>query len=197
MTDGRKWRSAGEQEDWLRAKGKLLAYVTEVLATRLRNAFRGVPGKAEQYVAGYCTPVAAEYVRRAIYRDQSLSEYEKAQLHLFTFRMYDFVISHYGGRLPDAAECIEELLNTEIPLPNAAFFTRMRRITVNFDDVFRAGIRRGITDDAIFAAAIVGHVMRIIKDESDTPLVISEEGHAQIQRLLENSGAAIHQLLAD
>lgn len=45
LPEGRKWKTAGEQEDWLRTKGKLLGYTTEVLANRLRDEFPTLPAQ--------------------------------------------------------------------------------------------------------------------------------------------------------
>jgi hypothetical protein len=73
----------------------------------------------------------------------------------------------------------------------------MRRGTEMFDEFFRPEVQRDRTDEAVFAAVIAGHVMRIIKEQSGTPLVIDEEGCAGIQNILENTAETIYRLLAD
>lgn len=198
MPERRAWKSANEQEDWLRTKGKILAYMTQVLANRLRSEFPSLPAQTVHLVYGYITPVAAEYVRRAIWRETTLSEYEKAQLHIFTLRMYAYVIGHYKGKLPNAEQCIDELLDVPIPLGDPSFFTRMNRVTPIFDKYFRPEIRgRHINDEQIFAGAFVGAVLGIVKERSGVLVPLTDQDLGRILEGFEMTGSTIHQMLAD
>lgn len=197
-SEGRTWKTAGDQEDWLRTKGKILAYMTEVLANRLRDEFPSLPAQVVHLVYGYITPVAAEYVRRAIWRETTLSDYQKAQLHIFTLRMYAYVISHYRGHLPNAEQCIDELLDVPIPLGDPSFFTRMNRVTPIFDKYFRPEIRgQNINDEEIFAGAFVGAVLGIVKERSGALVPLTDQDLDRILEDFEMTGRTIRQMLAD
>jgi len=198
MLEGRTFKSAGEQEDWLRTKGKILAYITEVLANRLRDEFPSLPAQVVHLVFGYITPVAAEYVRRAIWRETALSLYQKAQLYLFTLRMYAYVISHYKGHLPNAEQCIEELLDVPIPLGDPSFATRMSRVTPIFDEYFRPENRaNNLNDDTVFAGAFLHQVVRIVKERSGAVLSVDDLDCTSIAKAFDMTDRTIHQMLAE
>lgn len=197
-SEGRTWNSAGEQEDWLRTKGKILAYITQVLANRLRAEFPSLPAQVVHLVFGFITPVAAEYVRRAIWSETTLSEYQKAQLHIFTLRMYAYVIGHCKGRLPNAEQCIVELLDVPIPFSDHSFFTRMNRVTPIFDEYFRPENRGdNLDDDIVFGTAFVHQVWEIVKERSDTVLNIDDLDCTSIAAAFDMTGRTIRQMLAD
>jgi len=198
MPEGRTWKTAGEQEDWLRMKGIILGYITQVLANRLRDEFPTLPAQVVHLVFGYITPVAAEYVRRAIWRETTLSVYQKQMLHLFTLRTYAYVISHYKGHLPNAEQCIDELLDAPIPLSDPAFFARMLRVTPIFDEYFRPENRRGeINDDVVFATAFLHQVLRIVKERSGVLLPISDLDSTSIMTAFDMTDKTIRQTVAD
>lgn len=198
MPEGRTWKTAGEQEDWLRTKGKLLGYITEVLANRLRDEFPTLPGQAIHLVFGYITPVASEYVRRAIWGDTALSKYQKQMLELFTLRTYDYVISHYRGRLPNAEQCIDELLDTPMPLSDPSFFARMHRVTPYFDEYFRPENRGdNLDDDMVFGTAFLAQVFQIVKESSGAILPISAQDCTRMLQVFNMTARTIRQMLAD
>lgn len=197
MPEGKTWNTAGEQEDWLRTKGKILAYMTEVLANRLRNEFPSLPAQVVHLVYGYITPVAAEYVRRAIWRETTLSVYQKAQLHIFTLRMYAYVISHYKGRLPNAAQCINELLDAPIPLGEPSFATRMSRVKPIFDEYFLPEKRgNNLDDDMVFATGFLHQVVLIVT-ERGVGLNIGDQDCIRIMEAFDTTARTIRQMLAD
>lgn len=198
MLEGKTWKTAGEQEDWLRTKGTLLGYITEVLANRLRDEIPTLPAKAEYLVFGYITPVASEYVRRAIWGDTALSEYQKQMLELFTVRTYDYVINHYRGHLPNAEQCIDELLGMPMPLSDPAFFARMHRVTPYFDEHFRPGNRDdNLDDDMVFGTAFLAQVFQIVKESSGAVLSISAQDCTQMLQVFNMTARTIRQMLAD
>lgn len=198
MPEGRTWKTAGEQEDWLRTKGKLLGYITEVLANRLRDEFPTLPGQAIHLVFGYITPVASEYVRRAIWRDATLSKYQKQMLELFTGRTYAYVISHYRGHLPNAEQCIDELLDAPMPLSDPAFFARMRRVTPYFDEYFRPENRgNDLDDDMVFGTAFLAQVFQIVKESSGAVLPINAQDCTRILQVFNMTARTIRQMLVD
>lgn len=198
MPEGKHWKTAGEQEDWLRTKGKLLGYISEVLANRLRDEISTLPAKAEYLVFGYITPVASEYVRREIWGDTALSEYQKQMLELFTVRTYDYVINHYRGHLPNAEQCIDELLDTPMPLSDPAFFARMRRVTPYFDEYFRPENRgNNLDDDMVFGTAFLAQVFQIVKESSGAVLPINAQDCTRILQVFNMTARTIRQMLAD
>lgn len=198
MPEGRTWHNVSDQEDWLRTKGKILAYITEVLANRLRYEFPSLPAQVVHNVYGYITPVAAEYVRRAIWRETTLSEYEKAQLHIFTLRMYAYVISHYKGHLPNTEQCIREILAAPIPPGDPSFATRMGRVTPIFDKYFRPENRGQDVDDVqLFAGAFVGQVLGIVKERSGALVSLTDEDLGRILEDFETTSGTIRQMLAE
>lgn len=198
MPEGRAWKSVSEQEDWLRTKGKILAYITEVLANRLRDEFPSLPTQAVHNVYGYITPVAAEYVRRAIWRETTLSVYEKAQLYTFTLRMYAYVISHYKGNLPNVEECIDQLLAVPIPLSDPSFTTRMHQVTPIFDKYFLPENRsKNMDDEQLFAGAFVGHVLQIVKERSGVLIPLTDQSLSSILEDFEATSRTIRKVLSD
>jgi len=198
MPEGRTWKNVREQEDWLRTKGKILAYITEVLANRLRDEFPSLPAQVVHNVYGYITPVAAEYVRRGIWRETTLSEYEKAQLYIFTLRMYAYMISHYKGHLPNPEQCIRELLNVPIPPGDPSFATRMSKVTPIFDEYFRRENRgQDMDDEQVFAGAFVGQVLRIVKERSSALVPLTDQDLGRILEDFETTSRTIRQMLAD
>lgn len=105
-------------------------------------------------------------MRRAIWRDTTLSEYQKQTLELFTVRTYAYVISHYRGQLPNAEQCIDEIVHASLPLSDPAFFARMHRVTPLFDEYFLPKNRdQNIDDETVFAGAFLGQVSRIVKEK--------------------------------
>ena len=199
MSEGRTFKTASEQEDWLRTKGKLLAYTTEVLANHLCDEFTTLPAQVEHLVFGYITPVAAEYVRKAIWRETTLSVSQKVQLHIFTLRMYDYVISHYRGRLPNAEQCIDELLDSPIPLADPSFFSRMRRVTPFFDEHFRLENRdHNLDDDQVFTGAFLVQIAQILRpDTGGRGFTIDAQHCARLYQVFEMTAKTVRQLLAD
>jgi hypothetical protein len=198
MPEGRRWKNASEQEDWLRAKGKVLGFTTQALANRLRDQFPSLPVQVWHTVHGYITPVAAEYVRRTIWRETILSDYEKAQLHVFTLRTHAYVISHYKGHLPNAEQCIAELLAAPMPLADPAFFTRMHRVTPIFDEIFlHDDLDHNIDHETVFAGAFVGQVLRIVKERSGVALNIGDQESIRIMEAFDTTARSIRQLLAN
>jgi hypothetical protein len=197
MPEGRTWGTAFEQEDWLRMKGNILGYITEVLANRLRAEFPRLPAQVIHLMFGYITPVAAEYVRRAIWRDTTLSEYEKAQLHIFTLRAYAYVIGHYRGHLPNAERCINEM-PALMPLSDPSFFTRMHQVTPIFDEYFLPENRGdNLDDDIVFGIAFLHQVWGIVKERSDTVLNIDDLDGTSIAKAFDMTGRTIRQMIAD
>lgn len=147
---------------------------------------------------GYITPVAAEYVRRAIWRDATLSVYEKVQIYIFTIRTYSYVINHYRGHLPNAEQCIDEILDAPMASPDSAFTARMHRATALFDEYFRPENRGNNTDDkAVFAGAFVGQVMRIVKERSGAVLPITDQDLTRMLQVFDMTGRTVRQMLAD
>jgi len=199
MPVGRIWKTAGEQEDWLRTKGKLLGFTTEVLANRLRGEFTALPAQVIHLVFGYVTPVAAEYVRRAIWRETILSAYEKAQLYMFTVRTYAYVISHYGGRFPNVQKCIDEIVHAPMAPPDAAFFARMQRVTPFFDEHFGPENRaNNLDDDTVFARAFLAQVVQILRQSGSGAVPnIGAQECTRILEALDTTDGTIRQMLAD
>src|SRR4051794_10492081 len=110
MGQPRSWPSAGHQEDWLREKGKLLGVLADTLADSLRMDFPPVPSHCQLPVFGYITPVAADFVRRRIWMDDSLTAYLRVQLHINMLRTYGFLAS-YGGDKSDKGRFIDQILS--------------------------------------------------------------------------------------
>lgn len=200
MPEGRTFRSAGEQEDWLRTKGKLLAFITEVLANRLRiDVFAALPAQVEYLVFGYITPVAAEYVRRALWRDTTLSLYQKQMIYLFMLRMYTYIKSHYRGHFPNVEQCIDEIVHTPIPFASDdPIFDQMHGVTSKFDEHFRQEKQRGnCDDDMVFGTAFIVNVWQIVKQELGVDLPISAEDSALMLKDFDSTARRIRQMLAD
>lgn len=196
-SEGRTWETAGEQEDWLRMKGKILGYITQVLANRLRDEFASLPAQVVHLVYGYVTPVAAEYVRRAIWRETALSVYQKAQVYIFTIETYAYMISRYRGRLPMAEQCIDEM-PAFMPLADPSFATRMSQVIPIFEEYFRPENRVQNTDDEqTFVGAFVGVVLRIVKDRSGALVPLTDQDLGRILEDFESTGRTIRQMLAD
>jgi len=200
MPEGRAWKNVNEQEDWLRTKGKILAYITQVLANRLRSEFPSLPAQVVHLVYGYITPVAAEYVRRAIWRETTLSLYEKAQLHIFTLRMYAYVISQYKGSLPNAEQCMDELLDVPIPLVDKSFATRMHRVTPIFDEYFRLYARdqdEDIEHDTVFTGAFLRQIGEIVNERAGAALPVMEQDLTRMLEVFFTTGWTVRKMLAD
>lgn len=50
MPEGGAWKNVNEQDDWLKTKRKILAYITQVLANRLRSEFPSLPAQVVHLV---------------------------------------------------------------------------------------------------------------------------------------------------
>jgi len=191
-------RTAAELEDWLRAKGKFLGYSSEVLANGLRAQFPSLPVQAVANVYGYITPVAVEYVRRCVYREKELPDYEKAQLYLFTLRAYSHVIDRYRGHLPNPEICIPEIMNTSLPTLQTSFALRMKRVTSIFDAYFQPESRAGgFDDDMIFTTAFMHQVVRIVKEAAGVSIHLGEDQCTRLLHSFSDTGNAVHLLLLD
>jgi hypothetical protein len=196
----RAWKTAGEQEDWLREKGKLLGIVAETLANGLREEFPVLPAQVEYLIFGFITPVAAEYTRRSIFSNSTLTDYQKQMLELFAMRTYSYVIDLYGGDMSDPERCIYEILNTPMAPDNPAFHTRMRRVTPLFETFFRPENRKAnFNDDETFLVAFLVQVMQIIRenDKGHHDFNIDNEDLIRLQRVFESSSNMIQRLLTD
>lgn len=201
-SEGRTWETADEEEDWLTINGAMLAYITQDLANRLRDEFPSLPAQVVLPVYGYVTPVAAEYVRRAIWCETTLSFYQKAQLHGNTVDMYGYLISRYKdlirrnkGHLPSAEQCIDELLAGPILMSDASFVARMSRVTPIFDKYFPENRGKNIDDDQIFAGAFVGMVLGIVKEGSGVLVPLTDQDLERILEDFEWTGRKIRQIL--
>jgi hypothetical protein len=112
--------------------------------------------------------------------------------------MYAYVISHYKGHLPDAEQCIDELLDVPIPLGDASFVTRMSRVRPIFDEYYRPENRDNkLDDDGVFGSALLHQVWGIVKDNSDTELNVDDLDFTSIAEAFDMTGRTIRQMLAD
>ena len=199
MPEGRTWKTAGEQEDWLKTKGKLLGVITAGLANRLRDDFPTLPPQVVHLVFGYITPVAAEYVRRAIWRNTTLSVYEKAQLYSFTLRTYAYVIDRYKGHFGNVEQCIDEIVHGPMAPSDATFFARMQKVTPFFDEYFRTEKRDNDSDDNIdFAAAFLAQIVRVLRQSgSSAVLNVGPQDSTRIMEAFDATARTIQQMLAN
>lgn len=127
-------QSISQQEDWLRLKGKQLGQFAEILAGRLgAHIPQSVPPQAHAPLVGFVTPVAFEYVRRAVLRDTRLSGYEQLQLTLRALGTYEYLHRCFGGVAPAPQEFRSMAIPPDLPAVSSAFATRMARVRPLFD----------------------------------------------------------------
>lgn len=197
MSQLKTWRTAGEQEDWLRTRGKLLGFVAQTLANSLRMDCPPVPARLEHFVHDHITPVSAEYIRRETWRDSTLTEYQKLQLHGYTIRTYAYVSTRHKGDLSDPGRCMEEIVRTPLAPHDLDFDSRMWRVIPLFDAHFNSADARQFHDfDQSFTAAFMVQVGQILK-ESGVHLRVSAEDATRLYKVFQVTGVTVRQMLAD
>ena len=195
MPNVKTFSSAADQENWLESTANLLAILTEVLANRLRGHFLSLPARAVVPVCGYITPVAAEFVRRAIWSDSLLSSYQKAQLFLFMLGSYEYVAVRYQGQLPPLEQCLNEL-PLLMPPSSPSFVTRVSKVKSIYDECFLPKNRRDLkNNETIFAGGLLEQIAAIVRDHSGTVPSPNQQGIVHLLNLLESTNATVHNLL--
>lgn len=177
--------------------GKLLGFASEALAKRLRDEFPPLPARVEHLIFGFITPIAAEFVRRVVWRTSTLTTYEKVQLYMFMLRAYAFIIREYGNRFEPTEEVIDAVVRAPIAPPEPNFAERMARVRPMFDRVFSVPDLSAVPFVELFANAFLMQCEQILRQRSGYPdYSVAPEDCARLLLAFEDTNATIQPVLA-